>query len=47
MDEFKDDNQKEEQPEELRTISKVNDPGYDPDDDVEFQVSPVAAALLG
>jgi membrane protease YdiL (CAAX protease family) len=47
MDEFKDDNQKEEQPVELLTISKVNDPDYDPDDDLQFQISPIAAAFIG
>ena len=47
MDEFKDDNQKEEQPEELLTIPKASDPDYDPDDDLEFQVSPVAAGFIG
>jgi membrane protease YdiL (CAAX protease family) len=47
MDEFKDDNQKEEQPVELLTISKVNDPDYDPDDDLQFRISPIAAAFIG
>jgi hypothetical protein len=46
MEEFKDDNQKEDQP-ELLTISKESDPDYDPDNDLEFQVSPVAAAFIG
>lgn len=47
MDEFKDDNQKPEQPVEFITIAKESDPDYDPDNDLEFQVSPVAAAFIG
>ena len=47
MEEFKDDNQKKDQPVELLTISKESDPDYDPDNDLEFQVSPVAAAFIG
>lgn len=47
MDEFKDDYQKEEQPVEIPTIVKEHDPDYDPDNDLEFQVSPVAAAFIG
>lgn len=47
MEEFKDDNQKEEQPVEILVIAKESDPDYDPDNDLEFQVSPVAAAFIG
>lgn len=47
MQEFKDDNQKEEQPVELLNISKEIDPDYNPDNDLEFKVSPVAAAFIG
>ena len=38
---------KKNQPVEILTISKENDPDYDPDNDLEFQVSPVAAAFIG
>jgi len=47
MDEFKDDFQKREQEAELLNISKESNPDYDPDNDLEFQVSPVAAAFIG
>jgi len=47
MDEFKDDFQKQEQEEESLIISKESDPDYDPDDDLIFQISPVAAAFIG
>ena len=47
MEEFKDDYQKEDQPVELLTIANESDPNYDPDDDLEFQISPVAAAFIG
>ncbi len=47
MDEFKDDTQKEEQDPELVNITKENDPNYDSDDDLQFQISPVAAAFIG
>jgi len=47
MEEFKKDNQKEEQPIEILVIAKESDPDYDPDNDLEFQVSPVAAAFIG
>lgn len=47
MQEFNNDNQNEEQPTEYVTASKENDPNYDPDNDLEFQVSPVAAAFIG
>jgi uncharacterized protein len=47
MEEFKDDNQKEDQSVELLTILKENDPDYNPDDDLEFQISPVASAFIG
>ena len=47
MEEFKDDNQNQEQDVELVTISKESNQDYDPDDDLEFQISPVAAAFIG
>ena len=47
MEEFKDDNQNQEQDVELVTISKESKPGDNPDDDLEFQISPVAAAFIG
>ena len=47
MEEFKDDNKNQEQDIELVTISKENNQDYDADDDLEFQISPVAAAFIG
>jgi membrane protease YdiL (CAAX protease family) len=47
MDEFKDDYQKEDKPVELLTFANESNPNYDPDDDLEFKVSPVAAAFIG
>ena len=47
MEEFKDDNQKQEQDEDLLDISKESNPDYDPDDDLEYEISPVAAAFIG
>ncbi len=47
MEEFKDDKQQQEQEVELVTISKESNPDYDRDDDLEFQISPVAAAFIG
>ena len=47
MQEFNNDNQNEEQPTEYVTAHKESDPNYDPDNDLEFQVSPVAAAFIG
>ena len=47
MQEFNNDNQNEEQPTEYVTAHKEIDPNYDPDNDLEFQVSPVAAAFIG
>lgn len=47
MDEFKDDNKEPKPEEELLVIGKENSPDYDPDDDLEFKVSPVAAAFIG
>ncbi len=47
MEEFKDDNQKQEQDENLLDISKESNPDYDPDDDLEYEISPVAAAFIG
>ena len=47
MEEFKDDNQNQDPEVEPETISKESDPDYDPDNDLEFKVSPVAAAFIG
>ncbi len=47
MQEFNNDNQNEEQPIEDIIVSKESNPNYDPDNDLEFQVSPVAAAFIG
>ena len=47
MEEFKDDNKNQEQDVELVTISKESNQDYDPDDDLEFKISPVAAAFIG
>ena len=47
MQEFKEDDQNQEQDVELVTISKESDEEYDPDNDLEFQISPVAAAFIG
>ena len=47
MDEFKDDIKEPKPEEELLDISKQNDPDYDPDDDLQFEISPVAAAFIG
>jgi hypothetical protein len=47
MEEFKEDNQKEEKTVEVQTFTKGINSDYDPDNDLEFQVSPVAAAFIG
>lgn len=47
MDKFKDEYQKEEQQAQLLNIDKENDPDYDPDDDLTYEISPVAAAFIG
>ena len=47
MDEFKDDIKEPKPEEELLDIGRENDPDYDPDDDLEFEISPVAAAFIG
>lgn len=47
MEEFKDDNQNQDHEVELLTISKESSQDYDPDDDLEFKISPVAAAFIG
>lgn len=47
MNEFKDDITKQKDEDELLDISKENNPNYDPDDDLEFQISPVAAGFIG
>lgn len=51
MEEFKDENnpinQEDQKPEEILLIRKEDQPGYDPDDDLQFQISPIAAAFIG
>ncbi len=47
MEEFKEDNKEQEPEEELVTIFKESSQDYDPDDDLEFKISPVAAAFIG
>lgn len=48
MNDFKDDNQiKETEESEHLILKKDIDPDYDPDNDLEFKISPVAAAFLG
>jgi membrane protease YdiL (CAAX protease family) len=47
MEEFKEENQKQEQDEDLLNISNKSNPDYDPDDDLEYEISPVAAAFIG
>jgi membrane protease YdiL (CAAX protease family) len=48
MTEFKDQNNSENQePEEHLIIAKESYEGYDPDDDLQFQISPIAAAFIG
>lgn len=47
MEEFKDDNQNQDPEVELVTISKESRQDYDPDDDLQFKISPVAAAFIG
>lgn len=51
MEEFKDENnpvtQENQEPEETLVIRKEDQPGYDPDDDLTFEISPVAAAFIG
>ncbi len=47
MEEFKNDNQNQDPKVELVTISKESSQDYDPDDDLKFKISPVAAAFIG
>lgn len=51
MEEFKDENnpvnQPEQEPVERLIIRKQDQPGYDPDDDIEFKISPIGAAFIG
>lgn len=51
MEEFKDENnpinQEDQKPEEILLIRKEDQPDYDPDDDLQFQISPIAAAFIG
>ena len=51
MEEFKDENnpvnQQEQEPLERLIIRKQDQPDYDPDDDLIFEISPIAAAFIG
>jgi membrane protease YdiL (CAAX protease family) len=51
MEEFKDEknpeNHEDQEPKEILLIRKEDQPGYDPDDDLEIKISPVAAAFIG
>jgi membrane protease YdiL (CAAX protease family) len=47
MDEFKEDNPKQENETELLTISRESNQDYDPDDELLFKISPIAAAFIG
>lgn len=51
MEEFKDENnpinQEDQPPVERLLIRKEDQLGYDPDDDITYQISPVAAAFIG
>lgn len=51
MEELKDDNNQnnldDQEPKEILLIRKEDQPGYDPDDDLELKISPVAAAFIG
>lgn len=51
MEEFKDQNnlidQEDQEPKERLLIRKEDQPDYDPDDDLQFQISPIAAAFIG
>lgn len=40
-------NQEEQQSKEILLIGKEDQPDYDPDDDLEIKISPVAAAFIG
>lgn len=51
MEELKDENNQnnldDQEPKEILLIRKEDQPGYDPDDDLELKISPVAAAFIG
>jgi membrane protease YdiL (CAAX protease family) len=51
MEEYKDENnpinQEDQEPKEILLIRKEDQPDYDPDDDLQFQISPIAAAFIG
>ena len=51
MEELKDDNNQnnldDQEPKEILFIRREDQPGYDPDDDLELKISPVAAAFIG
>ena len=51
MEELKDEknplNQEDQEPKEILLIRKEDQPGYDPDDDLTFEISPIAAAFIG
>jgi len=51
MEEFKDENNpvnhEEQESKEILLIRKEDQPSYDPDDDLTFEISPIAAAFIG
>ena len=47
MQEYKEDDQNQEQDVEFVTITKDSNKDYDPDNDLVFHISPVAAAFIG
>ena len=47
MEEFKDENENQEHEAEFVNFPNESNPEYDPDDDLEFQISPVAAGFIG
>lgn len=51
MEEFKEENNQnnldDQEPKVILFIRKEDQPGYDPDDDLELKISPVAAAFIG
>lgn len=47
MEEFKNENENQEHEAEFVNFPNESNPEYDPDDDLEFQISPVAAGFIG
>ncbi len=47
MDELKEENNEQKTEEEFLEIDKRNSPDYDPDDDLKYDIPPVAAAFIG